>query len=133
MIDSRLSNAPYARFLGVRFDGEGDALMGVLPFAAHLIGNTSLPALHGGVLGGFMEIVALARLAADRPGEPLAKPIDINVEYFRPAGPRETYARAEVRRAGRRVANVRVEAWQADAAKPVAALHGHFLLSPAEG
>ena len=31
---------------------------------------------------------------------------------------------------GSRVANVRVEAWQARADEPVATLHGHFLVSP---
>ena len=127
---SRLEDTPYARFLGVRLDRDDGGWISVMPFAPHLIGNPVLPAIHGGVLGGFMEIAALAQLAAERPDAPLAKPIDINIEYFRPAGPVDTYARAEIRRAGRRVANVRVEAWQADPAKPVAALHGHFLLSP---
>jgi uncharacterized protein (TIGR00369 family) len=127
---SRMEETPYARFLGVRLEQREGGLISVMPFAPHLIGNPSLPAIHGGVLGGFMEIAALAQLAAGRPDTPLSKPIDINIEYFRPAGPQDTYARAEIRRAGRRVANVRVEAWQADPAKPVAALHGHFLLSP---
>lgn len=122
--------SPYARFLGVRLEGEGEARQAVLPFAPRLIGNPLLPAIHGGVLGGFMEIAALAKLSQARPGERLAKPIDINIEYFRPAGPRDTFSRAEIRRAGRRIANVRVEAWQEDPDKPVAALHGHFLLQP---
>ena len=129
---SQLEDTPYARFLGVRLDRDDAGLVSAMPFAPHLIGNPMLPAIHGGVLGGFMEIAALAQLATDRPGGPLAKPIDINIEYFRPAGPKDTYARAEIRRAGRRVANVRVEAWQDDPQKPVAALHGHFLLA-AEG
>lgn len=127
---SRLEETPYARFLGVRLQRDAGGLVCVLPIAPHLIGNPSLPAIHGGVLGGFMEIAALAQLAAERADAPLAKPIDVNIEYFRPAGPLDTYARAEIRRAGRRVANVRVEAWQSDPEKPVAALHGHFLLTP---
>lgn len=126
---SRLEDTPYARFLGVRLDRDDEGLLIVMPMAPHLIGNPSLPAIHGGVLGGVMEIAALAQLATERPDAPLPKPIDINIEYFRPAGPVDTYARALIRRSGRRVANVRVEAWQADPAKPVAALHGHFLLT----
>ncbi|HYD45991.1 MAG TPA: PaaI family thioesterase [Phenylobacterium sp.] len=125
--------SPYARFLGMRLEGEGEARHAVLPFAPHLIGNAMLPAIHGGVLGGFLEITALAKLSQARPGERLAKPVDINIEYFRPAGPRDTFARAVIRRAGRRIANVRVEAWQEGPEKPVAALHGHFLLRVEEG
>jgi acyl-coenzyme A thioesterase PaaI-like protein len=41
-----------------------------------------------------------------------------------------TFARADVRKLGRRIANVHVEAWQETRASPVAALRGHFLLSP---
>jgi acyl-coenzyme A thioesterase PaaI-like protein len=41
-----------------------------------------------------------------------------------------TYGRAIVTRQGRRVANVRTELWQEQRNKPVAAGHGHFLLSP---
>jgi acyl-coenzyme A thioesterase PaaI-like protein len=32
---------------------------------------------------------------------------------------------------GRRVCNVRAEAWQEDRARPIATLHGHFLVKPA--
>ena len=37
-----------------------------------------------------------------------------------------------MRKIGRRIANVHVEAWQEHKASPVAALRGHFLLSLAE-
>ena len=42
------------------------------------------------------------------------------------------YARADVRKVGRQVANVHVEAWQEARDKPIAALRGHFLLTGAE-
>jgi acyl-coenzyme A thioesterase PaaI-like protein len=41
----------------------------------------------------------------------------------------ETFARAIITKHGRRVANVRAEAWQDDPARPVAAAHAHFLLA----
>ena len=56
------------------------------------------------------------------------KTIDITIEYLRSAAPRDMYARATVRKLGRRVANVQVEAWQETRAKPVAGMTGHFLL-----
>ena len=41
----------------------------------------------------------------------------------------DTHACATITRKGRRVANVRIEAWQDERAKPVALAHGHFLLT----
>ncbi|MCE2988297.1 MAG: PaaI family thioesterase, partial [Phenylobacterium sp.] len=58
-----LGRVPYIRFLGMRAELAGDELTGVLPFSPHLIGNTLLPALHGGVIGAFLEMTALAQLA----------------------------------------------------------------------
>ena len=62
--------------------------------------------------------------------EPLrrqARTIDVTIEYLRPGRPVTTYARADVRKIGRRIANVHVEAWQEARASPVAALRGHFM------
>ena len=98
-------------------------------FAEPLIGNPTIPALHGGVLGAFMELTAVAELARRGDGDgPLPRTIGVTVEYLRSGRARDTYARAEVRRLGRRIANVAVEAWQDDRARPVALLHGRFLL-----
>ena len=47
--------------------------------------------------------------------------------------PQDTYARALIKKVGRRIANVQVEAWQEARGAPIAVLHGHFLLSPKEG
>jgi len=127
-LDAFLGRIPYVGFLGMgaRLDAEG--LTGVLPFAPHLIGNVMLPALHGGVLGAFLELTALARLALDQPQARRAKTIDVTIEYLRPGKPVETYARADLRKVGRRIASVHVEAWQESRDQPVAALRGHFLM-----
>ncbi len=129
-----LARVPYARFLGIRAELAGDEMTAILPYSERLIGNPTLPAIHGGVLGAFMEMTALAQLsiAQESGGERMArqpKPIDVTVEYLRSGRPVDTYARAQITRMGRRIANVRVEAWQAERAHPIAALHGHFLLT----
>lgn len=131
-----LERIPYARFLGMRAELAGDEMTAVLPFAPHLIGNPVLPAIHGGVLGAFMEMTALAQLGvinAGQPGRRQPKPIDVNIEYLRSGRPVTTYARAEVRKLGRRIANVHVEAWQEQRGNPIAFLRGHFLVASAEG
>ena len=136
-VRATLERIPYARFLGLRVEMAGDEMTAVLPFSNHIVGNPVLPAIHGGVLGALMEITALTQLsiAGGEGGAGLLrqpKPIDVTIEYLRSARPLTTYARAQVRRLGRRIANVHVEAWQEQRASPVAALRGHFLVTPRE-
>lgn len=128
-----LAGVPYMRFLGMRADLAGDEMTAILPFAPHLVGNETIPALHGGVIGAFLEMTALLQLAVREPQRRQPRTIDVTIEYLRPGRAQTTYARADVRKIGRRIANVHVEAWQEHRASPVAALRGHFLLSPTEG
>jgi uncharacterized protein (TIGR00369 family) len=127
-----LARIPYVRHLGAYAELAGDEMTAVLPFAEHLIGNPMLPALHGGVIGGFMELTAVIQLSIVQPQAKLPKPIDVTVEYLRSGRPVTTYARADVKKVGRRIANVHVEAWQDTRSNPIAALRGHFLVSPSE-
>ena len=130
-----MATVPYMRFLGMTAELAGDEMTAILPFAPHLVGNTQLPALHGGVLGAFMEMTALAQLSVREPQRRQPRTIDVTIEYLRPGRALTTYARADVRKVGRRIANVHVEAWQETRASPVAALRGHFMLglTDAEG
>ena len=127
-LDGFLAAVPYVRFLGMCAAVTGDEVAASLPFKPELIGNMMIPALHGGALGAFMEMTALAQLALGQPGARLAKVIDVTIEYLRPGRAQDTFARAEIRKPGRRVANVHVEAWQDTPDKPIAFLRGHFLL-----
>ena len=131
-LNAMLARIPYARFLGLRAELAGDEMTLVMPFAERLIGNVNLPALHGGVVGAFMEMTALAQLSISAGLARQARPIDVTVEYLRSGRPVTSFARAQIKRIGRRVANVHVEAWQEARAKPIASLHGHFHLKPAE-
>ena len=123
-----LARIPYVRHLGVHAELAGDEMTAILPYGEHLIGNPSLPALHGGVIGGFMELTAVIQLSIIQGNGGSPKPIDVTVEYLRSGRPVTTYARAEVKKVGRRIANVQVEAWQDVRANPIAALRGHFLV-----
>jgi uncharacterized protein (TIGR00369 family) len=126
-----VEHLPYARFLGIDVDRKGNEITTILPFSDHLVGNTQLRALHGGVIGAFLEITSIVQLLFDTSCERLPKTIDISIDYLRSGRPVETYGRAIVTRHGRRVANVRTEIWQESRSAPVAASHGHFLLTPA--
>ncbi len=125
-----VEHLPYARFLGLEVDRKGSELTTVLRFREDLIGNTVLPAIHGGAIGAMLEMTSVIQLLFDTSCERLPKTIDISIDYLRSARPEDLYGRAIVTRQGRRVANVRAEIWQEEKAKPVAASHGHYLLAP---
>lgn len=125
-----VEHIPYARFLGIGVDRKGTEITTLLPFKEELIGNTMLPALHGGAVGAFLEFTSVIQLLFDTSCERIPKTVDISIDYLRSGKPVETFGRAIVTRQGRRVANVRAEIWQEEKAKPIAASHGHFLLTP---
>jgi uncharacterized protein (TIGR00369 family) len=123
-----LEAIPYARFLGVEVEYTPAGLECILPFRKEIIGNARLPAVHGGVLGAFLELTALLRLIDESGTDRVPKPITFSVDYLRSAGPATTRARAEIFKLGRRIANVHVVAWQDDPARPVVSGIGKFLL-----
>ena len=124
-----LQAMPFARFLGVELELAGDELTARLPYADPLIGNPMIPALHGGVIGAFMEITAMAQLGLSEKFETPPKPINVNIQYLRSGKPVPTFARAVLNRVGRTVANVEVAAWQEHRHQPIATLQAHFLLA----
>lgn len=126
-ITKALAQIPYAQTLGVKplFIGEEFTL--IMPYVESNIGNPTLPALHGGSISGLMEMAAIVQLMIEQDDGPQPKPIGINVDYLRKGNPKDTYARAVIFKQGSRVANVRVQAWQDDYEKPIAAMHGHYL------
>jgi len=142
-IERMIANIPYAQTLGMETRFEGDKCTLILPYKRENIGNPALPALHGGGIGGFMEMAAITQIMIENPptidiDQPQAirniqfpKPIGINIDYLRRGKPVITYARAEIFKQGSRVANVRVRAWQDSFETPIAALTGHFLLAKA--
>ncbi|MBI5507072.1 MAG: PaaI family thioesterase [Deltaproteobacteria bacterium] len=127
-LDLMVTRIPYAVYLGLRVDLDEEGVLARLPFRNDLVGNAGLPALHGGVVGAFLELTALFQLLASVRDARIPKPINFNVNFLRSAGPLECLARARVVKHGKRIANVEVVAWQGDRAKPVASGFGNFLL-----
>ncbi len=124
-----IQRTPYIRRLGVRMELAGDEMTAVLPYCDTLIGDPGVPALHGGVLGAFLELTALAQLFLMTESDHQPRPIGVTVEYLRSGRPIDTYARAHIKRIGSRIANVYAEAWQETRAAPITCLHGRFLLT----
>ena len=128
-LEAYLKRTPFAGFLGMRCDVRGDEMTAILPFQDKLIGNTSIPALHGGAIGAFLEVTAMAQVFLMTELKKPPKPIDLTVDYLRSGQARDVYARATVTKLGRRVASVRAEAWQERRDKQIAALQAHFLVA----
>jgi acyl-coenzyme A thioesterase PaaI-like protein len=119
---------PYAGFLGLTAVLDGDDLITTMRYGEHLIGNPSLPALHGGTLGALLESAAIFELLWRAETIVLPKTITLTVDFLRSGAPVDTHARGIVTRQGRRVTNVRMEAWQTDRSAPVATAHAIFLV-----
>ncbi len=128
-LSALVGSIPYARNLGITVDRKGTEITTVLNFSRKLIGNPMLPALHGGVVGGFLETTAMVQVIFEVGGETMPRPVDINIDYLRSGRPVDTYARAVITKRGRRVVNVHAEAWQEEHDRPIATLRGHFLLA----
>lgn len=125
-----IAAVPYARLMGVECgeDADGELLFS-LPFYERNVGNTTLPALHGGLIGGFLENAALLHLMWNRESLEAPKIVDFSLDYLRSGKAQTLYAQCEITKQGKRVAHVLIEAWQEDRKKPVAVARAHFLLS----
>lgn len=122
---------PYARTIGIAVEAiDGGAPLLSLEFAHKVEGRPGF--LHGGAIGGLLEMAAFSALRmalAARGSAPKLKPVNVTVEYLRGGTAQRTFARGKVTRAGRRIANVNAEAWQEDPAKPIATAWLNVLLA----
>lgn len=120
---------PYMRFLGVDVErGADGGIVGRMRYSDHLVGNATLPALHGGTLGALLESTAIFQVLWEADSLVLPKTINITVDYLRSGKPLDTLCAAEITKRGRRVVNVRATAWQRDPDKPIAIANAHFLI-----
>ena len=121
---------PYADLLGLSVAGEEDgAPLLLMPYSIGVMGRPGF--LHGGAIGGLLEMAAFsalhARFADDE--RPRIKPITVTVDYMRGGREADTSAIGTIARLGTRVANLEAVAWQDDRAKPIAVARMNVLLS----
>ena len=119
---------PYAKLLGMKSLFMGEELIFVLPPLDDNIGNPTLPAIHGGALGGFLENAAIFHALSVVDSERIPKVIDFSIDYLRPGRFQDIYAMCEIVRQGRKAINVSVSAWQTKRSEPIANARTHLLL-----
>ena len=89
--DPLISLIPYAKLLGIECLRLGDDMVFRLPANKDCIGNPMLPALHGGVIAGFMEHSAMLHLLMFMGIPHLPKIIDFSIDYLRAGLYRDTF------------------------------------------
>ena len=123
---------PYAQLLKLRTtpDPRGGADLFVMPAHEGVVGRPGF--LHGGAIAGFCEYAAFESLRhALGEATTRMKPVTITIDYMRGGQLLESFARAEIIRLGRRIANLEVRAWQDDETRPIALARINFLLDRA--
>ena len=111
---------PYAASLGVVFAyTQNDLPVIACDPAEHIRGRPGF--WHGGVLASLLETAALAAAAATPFGEgKLLRAANLTIQFTRGGGMERVFAQGSIERAGRRLLNLRAEAWQQDRARPIA-------------
>lgn len=123
-----INEVPYAQLIGMHAMNLGEELIFVLPALESNLGNPILPAIHGGVIGGFMENAAIFHTLGTIETNTIPRVVDFSLDYLRPGRFQDTYCSCEVIRQGRKVINVSVSTWQVRRDEPIANARTHLLL-----
>ena len=125
---------PYADILGLSVETDADgAPRLVMPFSNEVVGRPGF--LHGGAIGGLLEMAAIVALmhALEAEGGGRIKPINVTVDYMRGGREKPTFAQGTITRLGTRVANVEAVAWQDARERPIAAARMNYLIVRDQG
>ena len=112
---------PFNRFLGIEIRSlePGKALL-YLPFREEFIGDSTRPALHGGVISSLMDTAGGVAAWTSLEEQDRLSTVDILVDYLRPADRAALLAEGKLIRIGDRVAAVEIKVWQEGNEEPVA-------------
>ncbi|PIT19055.1 hypothetical protein BGI32_00400 [Snodgrassella alvi] len=125
---------PYSAAINLKIgtDSQNNRLY-CLPFAQQNIGNIFLPALHGGLIGGFLQsCINLYLLEQQNLSEP-AQIIDYTTDYLLSGKALDSYAQCQILHAGKRISHVTVTMWQNQPDKPIAFARAHLQMPAIAG
>lgn len=121
----------YAHSLGIRVAGkDGGMPLLAVDFGPNVEGRPQH--FHGGATAGLLETAgyaALRTMLAAEGRDAVMKPVNITVQYLSAGKSKPTFALGRITRLGRRNANVTVEAWQDDRARPIASAVMNILMA----
>lgn len=127
-LQAQCERVPFFRFLKFNIThADDETILASMVQTERHIGNPVTGAFHGGITASFME--AIASVSVSRNWDILRpRPINLTIDYLRPALAGTLCTNAKISKTGRRMASIETVAWQADADKPVAKGLFHFLL-----
>src|SRR5260370_26900806 len=109
---ARLAEAiPYAKWMQIAPENTTGELLTRMRYHDSLIGNTFLPASHGGTLGAMLEMAAIFHLLWETETETVPKIVNITVDYLHSARPRYLVPADKVTTQSQRMVNVFAETW----------------------
>lgn len=124
---------PYMGWMGITARLEDGVVVCRMKARDELIGNPSLPALHGGTLSALLECAALFQVLWEMDQVTLPKTINLTVDYLRSGKLEDAEAVAHIVKKGRRVVSVHAEAYQrGDRTKPCTSALVHVLVAAAK-
>ena len=107
---------PFNKFLGITLEEARDGYCKLkLPYRPEYIGDSSRPALHGGVISTLIDTAGGFAVWTQIELEDRVSTIDLRVDYLAPGAPEPLVAEAQVVRVGNRVGVCDVRCWQPSA------------------
>lgn len=104
---------PFNRVLGLKIDHlEAGICVIKLPFRDGLIGDSSRPAIHGGVVSATADTAGGLALWSSLGSQDRVSTIDMRVDYLRHGIAQDLWCRAEVARVGNRVGTTSMVVFQ---------------------
>ena len=123
-----IESNPFFNFLNLRvLSKTKEEILTSMNFEQQFVGNPIMRNFHGGIIASYLEASA-SLLILNKMENNTLKPINLSIDYIRPAGPRPMKGYAKLIRSGRRMSTIEATAWQMDAEKPVAKSVLHFLM-----
>ncbi|MEO0697530.1 MAG: PaaI family thioesterase [Pseudomonadota bacterium] len=117
------SETPMAHWLQTSVREENGPPVYRLTFHEKHIGNPVIRALHGGVIGAYLETIMQGHLIACAPEMSSIRTVSFSVDYLRSSKPQDMHAEVTIERQGRRLAFLSARGWQNENSKPVALAH----------
>lgn len=110
-----IKQMPYVQFMNIQigYDKEQpENLIFHQIFQDIFTGNPLVPAMHGGAIGGLMNVAILSYFYHITGENKFPEIIDFSVDYLRFAETKDMYAQCILTRKGRRISQANIKVWQ---------------------